>query len=141
MEYQTTLICLLRNLYASQEATVRNEYGTIDCFKIGKGVRQGCILHPAYLTSMQSNTCKLQGWMNHKLESRLPRDSNNLRYTDDTTLMTESEKELKILLMSLKKRTMKKLAYNSTLKKKKKKKTEIMASGPITSWQIEGEKM
>ena len=59
--------------------------------------------------------------MNHKLESRLPRDSNNLRYTDDTTLMTESEKDLKILLMSLKKRTMKKLAYNSTLKKKTKK--------------------
>ena len=114
MEYQTTLICMLRNLYASQEATVRNEHRTIDCFKIGKGVRQGCILHPAYLTSMQSTTCKLQGWMNHKLESRLPRDSNNLRYTDDTTLMIESEKELNVLLMRLKKRTMKKLAYNST---------------------------
>ena len=61
--------------------------------------------------------------MNHKLESRFPRDSNNLRYADDATLMTEREKELKILLMILKKRTMKKLFYNSTLKKEKKKKT------------------
>ena len=79
--------------------------------------------------------------MNHKLESRLPRDSNNLRYADDATLMTEREKELKILLMRFKKRTMKKLFHNSTLKNKKKKKPEIMTSGSITSWKIEGEKV
>ena len=66
------LICLLRNLYPSQEATVRTEHGTTDWFQIGKGVQQGCILSPAYLTSLQSKSCKMLGWMKHKLESRLP---------------------------------------------------------------------
>ena len=65
------LTCLLRNLYAGQEATVRTGHGTTDWFQIGKGVRQGCILSPAYLTSMQSTSCEMQGWMKHKLESRL----------------------------------------------------------------------
>ena len=64
--------CLLRNLYAGQEATVRTEHGTTDCFKIGKGVQQGCICHPACLTSMQSTSCEIRGWMTHKLESRFP---------------------------------------------------------------------
>ena len=66
------LTCLLRNLYAGQEATVRTEHGTMDWFKIGKGVRQVCIFSPVYLTSMQSTSCKMLGWMKHKLESRLP---------------------------------------------------------------------
>ena len=65
------LTCLLRNLYAGQEATVRTGHGT-DCFQIGKGVRQGYILHPAYLTSMQNTSRETLGWKKHKLESRLP---------------------------------------------------------------------
>ena len=66
------LTCLLRNLYARQEATVRTGHGTTDWFQIGKGVCQGCILSPAYLTYMQSTSCKMPGWMKHKLELRLP---------------------------------------------------------------------
>ena len=66
------LTCLLRNLYTDQEATVRTGHGTTDWFQIGKGVRQGCILSPCFLTSMQSTSCKTLGWMKHKLESRLP---------------------------------------------------------------------
>ena len=65
------LTCLLRNLYASQEATVRTGYGTTDWFQIGKGIPQGYIPSPVYLTSMQSTSCKMPGWMKHKLESRL----------------------------------------------------------------------
>ena len=65
------LTCLLRNLYADQEATVRTEHGTTGCFQIGKGGHQGCILSPAYLTYMQSTSCEMPGWMKHKLESRL----------------------------------------------------------------------
>ena len=66
------LTCLLRNLYAGQEATVRTGYGTTDWFQIGKGVHQGCLLSPWFLTSMQSTSCEIPGWMKHKLESRLP---------------------------------------------------------------------
>ena len=69
------LTCLLRNLYAEaifQEATVRTGHGITDRFQIGKGVHQGCICHPAYLTYMQSISCEVLGWMKHKLESRLP---------------------------------------------------------------------
>ena len=65
------LTCLLRNLYAGQEATVRNGHGTMDWFQIAKGVHQGCILSTAYLTFRQSTSCEMQGWMNHKQESRL----------------------------------------------------------------------
>ena len=71
MEIPEYLTCLLRNLYAGQEATVRTRHGTMDWFKIGKGVCQGCICHPAYLTYMQSTSCKMPVWMYHKLESRL----------------------------------------------------------------------
>ena len=67
------LTCLLRNLYAGQEATVRTRHGTTDWFQIGKGVCQGCIYcHPAYLTYMQSTSFEMQVWMKHRLESRLP---------------------------------------------------------------------
>ena len=65
------LTSLLRNLYVGQEATVRTEQGTVDWFKIGKGVCQGCIVSPAYLTYMQSTSCKMPGWMKHKLESKI----------------------------------------------------------------------
>ena len=71
-DHLTYLICFLRNLYAGQEATVRTRHETMDSFKIGKGVCQAvCCCHPAYLTYMQSTLCKMPGWMNHKLESRL----------------------------------------------------------------------
>ena len=66
--------CLLKNLYVDQEETVRTGHGTTDWFQIGKGMCQGCILSHAYLTSMQSTSCKMPGWMKHKLESRLPRE-------------------------------------------------------------------
>ena len=69
------LTCLLRNLYAGQEATVRTKHGTAELFQIGKGVRQGCVYcHPAYLTYMQRTSCEMPGWMKHKLESRLPEE-------------------------------------------------------------------
>ena len=103
------LIYLLRNLYAGQEATVRTGHGTTDCFQIGKGVHQGIHCHLAYLTYTQSTSCEMLGWMKRNLESRLPGETNNLRHTIDTTLMAESEEELKNLLMKVKWRV-KKLA-------------------------------
>ena len=75
---------------------------TSEWFQTGKGVHQGCICHPVYLTSMQNTSCKMPDRMKHKLESRLPGEINNLRYADDTTLMAESEEELKSLLMKVK---------------------------------------
>ena len=69
------ITCLLRNLYVGQEAIVRTGHGTMDWFKIGKGVPQGYICYPAYLTYMQNTSCETSGWMTHKLESRLPGES------------------------------------------------------------------
>ena len=90
------LTCLLRYLYAGQEATVRTDHRTMDWFKIGKGV------HQVYITYVQSTSCETLGWKKHKLESRFAgRNINNLRYADDTTLMAESEEELKSLLMKM----------------------------------------
>ena len=90
--------------------------------------------HPAYLTYMQSTSREMLDWMKHKLESRLPGEiSNNLRYADDTTLTAESEEELKSLLMRVKEESEKAFLKLSI------QKTKIMASGPITSWQIDGE--
>ena len=94
------LTYLLRNLYAGQEATVRTRHGAIDWFQIGKGEHQGCILSPAYLTYMQSTSCEMLGWMNHKLESRLL--GQHLRYVAETILIVEHEEELKSLLMRVK---------------------------------------
>ena len=98
------LTCLLRNLYAGQEATVRIGHGTVDWFKIGKGICQGCILSLCLLTYMHSTLCKMLGWMKHKLESSLP---GEISITSDvqigyTTLMAESREELKTLLMKVK---------------------------------------
>ena len=73
------MICLLRNLYAGQEATVRTGHGTTDWFQTGKGGRQGCIHHPAYLTYMQSTPCEMLVWMSHKLESRFPGEATSDR--------------------------------------------------------------
>ena len=127
------LICLLRNLYSGQQATVRTRNGTTDWFKIGKGVRQGCVLSPCLF-----NLCEYIV-QNAGLDETLAgikisrRNTNNLRYTDDTTLMAESEEELKSFLMKGKEES-EKVGLKLNIQK-----TNIMASGAITSWQIDGE--
>ena len=126
------LTCLLRNLYADQEATVRTGHGTTDWFQIGKGVRQGCMLSLCLLTYMQSKSCEMPGWRKHRLESRFPGEINYLRYADDTIRMAESE-ELKSLLMTVKEES-EKVSLKLSIQK-----TKIMASIPITSWQTDGE--
>ena len=104
--------------------------------KLGKEYIKAAYCHPAYLAYMQSTSCKMPGWMKHKLESRLPAEiSINLRYADDTTLMIESEEELKSFLMKVKVES-EKIGFKLNIKK-----TKIMASGPIISWQIVGEIM
>ena len=103
--------------------------------KLGKEYIKAIYCHPAGLTSMQSTSCEMPGWMKHKLESKLlGRNINNLRYTDDNTLMAESE-ELKSLLMKVKEES-EKVGLKLNIQK-----TKITASGPITSWQIHGETM
>uniref|UniRef100_A0A8B9YGG7 Reverse transcriptase domain-containing protein n=1 Tax=Bos mutus grunniens TaxID=30521 RepID=A0A8B9YGG7_BOSMU len=127
------LTCLLRNLYAGQEATVRIGHGTTDWFQIGKGVGQGCILSP-YLFNLYSEYIM----RNARLEEAQAgikiagRNVNNLRYADDTTFMAESEEELKSLLMKVKVES-EKVGLKLNIQK-----TKIMASGPITSWKIDG---
>ena len=129
------LICLLRNLYADQEEKVRTEHGTTDWFQIGKGVRQGCILSPClfnfYAEYIMRNTGLEETQAGIKTAGR---NINNLRYADDTTLMAESEEELKSLLMKVKVDS-EKVGLKLNIQK-----TKIMASGPITSWQIDGGK-
>ena len=94
------LTCLLRNLYASQEATVRTAHGTTDWFRIGKGVRQGCILSPCLFNFCAEYIMRNPGLEETQAGIKISgRNINNLRYTDDTTLMAESEEELKSLLM------------------------------------------
>ena len=128
------LTCLLRNPYAGQEATVRTGHRTTDWFQIGKGVCQGCILSPClfnfYAEYIMRNTGLDEAQAGIKMARR---NINNLRYADDTTLMAESGEELKSLLMKVKKES-----ENVGLKLHIQK-TKIMASGPITSWQIDGE--
>ena len=104
--------------------------------KLGKEYFKAIYCHPAYLTYMQSTSWEMPDWMKHKVESRLlGKDINNLRYADDFTLMTESEEELKSLLMKVKEER-EKVGLKLSIQK-----TKIMASGPITSWQIDGETM
>ena len=128
------LTCLLRNLYAGQEATVRTGRGTTDWFQIGKGVHQGCILSPClfnlYAEYIMRNTELEETQAGIKIARR---NINNLRYADDTTLMAESEEELKSLLMKVKKES-KKASLTLNIQK-----TKMTASGSITSWQIDGE--
>ena len=104
------LACLLRNLYAGQEATVRTGHGTTDWFQIGKGVRQGCILSPCLFTLYAEYIMRNTGLGEAQAVIKIAgRNINNLRYADDTTLMAESGEELKNLLMKVKRRV-KKLA-------------------------------
>ena len=96
------LTCLLRNVYAGQEATVRTGHGTTDWFQMEKEYVKAVYCHPAYLTYMQSTLCKLLGWRKHKLESRWPGEisiTSDMQMT--TTLMAESEEELKSFLMKV----------------------------------------
>ena len=127
------LICLLRNLYAGQEATVKTGHGTIDWLQIGKGVRQGCILSPClfnlYAECIMRNAGLDEAQAGIKIAGR---NINNLRYTDDTTLMAESKEELKSLLKA--KEESEKVGLKLNIQK-----TKIMASGPITLWEIDGE--
>ena len=134
MRIPDQLTCLLRNLYAGQEATVRTGHGTTHWFQIGKGVCQGCILLPClfnlYAEYIMRNAGLEEAQAGIKISER---NINNLRYADDTTLMTESEEELKSLLMKVK------VGHEKVGLKLNIQKTKIMASGPITSWQIDGE--
>uniref|UniRef100_A0A4W2CUU4 RNA-directed DNA polymerase n=1 Tax=Bos indicus x Bos taurus TaxID=30522 RepID=A0A4W2CUU4_BOBOX len=127
------LTCLLKNLYVGQEATVRTGHGTTDWFQIGKGVHQSCILSPClfnlYAEYIMRNAGLEEAQAGIKIDGR---NINNLRYADDTTLMAESEEELKSLLMKLKEES-EKVGVKLNIQKAK-----IMASGPITSWQIDG---
>ena len=127
---------LLRNLYAGQEATLRTGHGTTDWFQIGKGVCQGCILSPCLFNLYAEYIMRNAGLDEAQARMKIAeRNINNLRHTDDTTLMAESEGELKSLLMKVKEESEKDgLKLNI-------QKTKIMASGPITSWQIDGETM
>ena len=127
------LTCLLRNVYAGQEATVRTGHGTTDWFQIGKGVRQGCILSSClfklYAEYIMGNPGVEEAQAGIKIAGR---NINNLKNADDTTLMAESEEELKSLLKV--KEESEKVGLKPNIQK-----TKIMESGPITTWQIDGE--
>ena len=129
------LTCLLGNLYAGQEATVRTGHGTTDWFQIGKGEHQGCILSPClfnlYAEYIMRNTRLEEAQAGIKIAGR---NINNLRYADDPNLMAESE-ELKSPLMKVKEES-EKAGLKLNIQE-----TKLMASGPITSWQIDGETM
>ena len=128
------LTCLLRNLYAGQEATVRTGHGTTDWFHIGKGVRQGCILSPCLFNFYAEYIMRNGGLEEAQAGKKIAgRNINNLRYADDTTLMAESEEELKSFLMKVKEES-EKVGLKLNIQK-----TKIMASSPITSWEIDGE--
>ena len=128
------LICLLRNLYAGQEATVRTGHGTTDWFKIGKGVPQGCILSPCLFNLHAEYIVRNAGLEEAQAGIKIAgRNINNFRYADNTTHMAESEEELKSLLMKVKEES-EKVGLKLNVQK-----TKIMASGPITSWEIDGE--
>ena len=118
------LTCLLRNLYAGQEATVRTGHGTTDWFQTGKGVRQGYILSPCLFNGLEEAQAGIK---------TAGRNINNLRNADDTTLIAESKEELKSLLLKVKEES-EKVGLKLNIQK-----TKITASGPITVWQIDGE--
>ena len=128
--------CLFRILYVDQEATVRTKHETKVWFKIGKGVQQGHKLSPCLFNFNAQYIMRNVGWMNHSWNQDCQeRNTNNFRYAGDTTLMAESEEEVKSLLVKVIDESEKAgLKHNI-------KKTKIMASSPITSWQIEGEKV
>ena len=128
------LTCLLRNLYAGQEATVKTRHGTTNWFKLGKRYIKAVYCHPTYLTyaeHIMRNTRVDEAQAGIKTSRR---NINNLRYADDITLTAESEEELKSLLIKVKKES-EKVGLKLNIQK-----TKIMASGPITLWEIGGEK-
>ena len=126
------LTCLLRNLYAGQEATVRTGHGTTHWFQIGKGVRQDCILSPRLFNFYAEYIMRKAGLEETQGGIKIGgRNINNLRYADDTTFMAKSKEELKSLLKV--KEKSEKVGLKCKIQK-----TKIMASGPITSWQING---
>ena len=133
MEIPDDLTCLLRNVYAGQEATVRTGHGTTDWSQIGKGVRQGCILSPCLFNLYAEYLMRKAGLEEAQAGIKIARRNiNHLRYADDITLMAESE-ELKSLWMKVKEES-EEVGLKLNIQK-----TKIMASGPITSWQIDGE--
>ena len=128
------LTCLLRNLYASQKATVRTGHKTTDQFQIGKGVSQGYILSPCLFNLYAEYIMRNAGLEEAQAGIKITkRNINNLRYADDTTLMAESKEEQKNLLIKVKEKS-EKVGIKLNIQK-----TNIMASGPITSWEIDGE--
>ena len=128
------LTCLLKNLYAHQEATVRTGRGTTDCFQVGKEVHRGCILSTCIFNLYSGYIMRNAGLEETQAGIKIAgRNINNLRYADDTTLMAESEEELKSLLMKVKEES-KKVGLKLNIQKMK-----IIASGPIISQQIDGE--
>ena len=130
------LICLLRNLYVGQEATVRTGHGTTDWFQIGKGGCQGCILSPCLFNLYAEYSTRNAGLEEAQAGIKIAgRNISNLRYADDITLMAESEEELTSLLMTVKEES-EKAGLKLNIQKMK-----IMASSLITSWQIDGETM
>ena len=130
------LTCLLRNLYAGQEAAVRTRHETTDWFQTGKGVHQGYILSPCFFNFYAEYIMRNAGLDEVQAGIKIAgKNSNNLRYADDTTLRAESEEELKSLLMKVKEES-EKVGLKLNIQK-----TKIVASGPITLWQIDGETM
>ena len=128
------LTCLLRNLYASQEASVRTGHGTTEWFQMGKGVCQGYILSPCLFKLYTEYILRNAGLEEAQAGIKIAgRNINNLRYADDTTLMAESEEELRSLWMKVKEER-EKVGLKLNIQK-----TKITASGPITSWEIDGE--
>ena len=128
------LTCLLRNLYAGQEAIVRTGHGTTNWLQIGKGVCQGCILSPCLFNLYAEYVMRNAGLEEAQAGIKIAgRNIYNVRYADDTMLMAESEEELKSLLMIVKEES-EKVGLKLNIQK-----TKIMASGPITSWEIDGE--
>ena len=127
-------ICLLRNLYAGQEATVRTGHGTTDWLQIGKGAHQSCVLSPCLFNLYAEYIMRNSGLEEAQAGIKIAgRNINNLRNADDTTIMAGSEEELKSLLMKVREES-EKVDLKLNIQKMK-----IMASSPITSWEIDGE--
>ena len=128
------LACLLKNLYAGQESSVRTGHGTTDWFQIGKGVHQGCILSPCLFNFYAEYILRNPGLDEAQAGIKIAgRNINNLSYEDDTTLLAESEEELKSLLMKEKEES-EKVGLKLNIQK-----TKIMTSYLITSWEIDGD--
>ena len=131
--FQFFVIHTVKGFSIVNEATVRTRHGTTDWFQIWKGVRQGCLLSPCLFNLHAEYIMRNAGLEEAQVRIKTPgRNINNLRYADDTTLMAKSEKELKSLLMKVKEEN-EKVDLNLNIQK-----TKIMASSPVTSWQIDG---